>query len=91
MGQIYGGKKGIKEMSFSETVNYLGDLLVSASKDLNKAHRGNKAAAQRVRVATIRLEKIGKRFRKESVAVEKGGRLRKRGASKKGKLKKKKR
>ena len=82
-------------MSFSETVNFLNDLLVSATKDLGKVHRGNKAAAQRVRVATIRLEKIGKRFRKESVAAEKGRHNKnpnqKRGAFKKVRANKKRR
>lgn len=55
----------------------LEDLLVTLSKDLGKVGRGNRAAAQRVRVGTIRLEKIGKQFRKESVAAEKTGKLRK--------------
>lgn len=64
-------------MSYSETVGYLGDLISSLTKDLSKVHRGNKAAAQRVRVATIKLEKVGKRFRKESVASEKGKRRKK--------------
>lgn len=78
-------------MSYSETVGYLGDLITSVTKDLSKVHRGNKAAAQRVRVATIKLEKIGKRFRKESVASERGGRAKKMMAARKAKGRKKRR
>lgn len=58
-------------MSLTETMGKLEHLLICLSKDLVKVARGNRAAAQRVRVGTIRLEKIGKQFRKESVAAEK--------------------
>ncbi len=58
-------------MSLSETMSKLEHLLLNLSKDLVKVGRGNKAAAQRVRVGTIRLEKVGKQFRKESVAAVK--------------------
>jgi hypothetical protein len=58
-------------MALSDTVNKLASLLSNLSKDLSKVSRGNKSAAQRVRVGTIRLTKIGKQFRKESVASEK--------------------
>jgi len=47
----------------------LENILTGLAKDLSKVSRGNKAAAQRVRVGTLRLEKVGKQFRKESVAV----------------------
>lgn len=69
-------------MSLSETMGKLEHILVCVAKDLGKVGRGNRAAAQRVRVSTIRLEKIGKQFRKESVAAEKGGKLRKKKAKK---------
>jgi hypothetical protein len=79
-------------MSLNETVHHLNVLLVSITKDLSKVGRGNKAAAQRVRVGTIRLERIAKQFRKESVASEKGRRPKKKsafkGAGKKRKKKK---
>ena len=78
-------------MSLIETMNQLNALLLTVTKDLGKVHRGNKAAAQRVRVGTIHLEKIAKRFRKESVDAEKSGKLRKKPAPKKGKKRKKKR
>ena len=64
-------------MSLNETMNQLNHLLMSVSKDLTKVQRGNKAAAQRVRVGTIKLEKISKVFRKESVLAEKSGKFRK--------------
>lgn len=56
-------------MSLSETMGKLEDLLTGISRDLTKVERGNRAAAQRVRVGTLRLEKVGKQFRKESVAA----------------------
>jgi hypothetical protein len=64
-------------MSLAETMSKLEDLLCNLSKDLGKVTRGNKSAAQRVRVGTLRLEKVGKQFRKESVVAEKSGKLRK--------------
>lgn len=64
-------------MSLAETMGKLEDLLFDLSKDLGKVTRGNKSAAQRVRVGTLRLEKVGKLFRKESVVAEKSGKLRK--------------
>jgi hypothetical protein len=63
-------------MSLKETMQQLDELLACMVKDLGKSYRGNKAAAQRLRVGTIHLEKIGKIFRKESVAFEKGGKKR---------------
>lgn len=58
-------------MALTNTMGKLENLLTSITKDLTKVARGNKAAAQRVRVGTIHLEKVGKLFRKESVAAEK--------------------
>lgn len=52
-------------------MNQLEFLLTGLTRDLVKVTRGNRAAAQRVRVKTIHLEKVGKQFRKESVAAEK--------------------
>ena len=78
-------------MTLIETMNQLNVLLATVARDLNKVHRGNKAASQRVRVGTIRLAKIGKRFREESVDAEKSGKFKKKPPTKKGKRKKKKR
>ncbi len=70
-------------MALNETKARLENLLTSLTKDLMKVGRGNKSAAQRVRVGTIRLEKVGKQFRKESVDAEKSGKFRKKKVRKK--------
>jgi hypothetical protein len=58
-------------MSLIDTMGKLETMLANMTKDLLKAGKGNKAAAQRVRVDTVLFEKIGKQFRKESVDAEK--------------------
>lgn len=58
-------------MSLKSTVEEMRQLLHAISEDLTKAVEGNKAAAQRVRVTTIDLEKTSKKYRKESVVAEK--------------------
>ncbi len=68
-------------MSLNETMNQMNHLLTALAKDLNKVQRGNKAAAQRVRVGTIKLERISKLFRKESVVAERSGKLKKKPAA----------
>lgn len=83
MQNFYGSEKRESEMSLAETMHQLNLLLASLSKDLGKVPRGNRAAAQRVRVGTIRFEKIAKRFRKESVMAEKSGKLRRKKRKKK--------
>ena len=74
---VWNELKGSVEMSLGETVGKLENLLGALVKDLSKVIRGNKSAAQRARVGTIHLAKIGKQFRKESVDAEKSGKLRK--------------
>jgi len=71
------GKKREFEMSLSETMGKLENLLTNLVKDLSKVTKGNRSAAQRVRVGTIRMEKVARQFRKESVDAEKTGKLRK--------------
>lgn len=58
-------------MGLKDTVDHLRQLLVELIKDLDKATRGNKAASQRVRTKTIKLEKVAKTYRKESITSEK--------------------
>lgn len=58
-------------MAIKETYKHLKDLLTSITHDLDKAENGNKAASQRVRTGTVKLEKIAKLFRKESIKTEK--------------------
>jgi hypothetical protein len=65
-------------MALTDTMAHLTHLLTSISKDLPKVTRGNKTAAQRIRVSTLKLERVGKIFRKESVAALRGGKLKKR-------------
>jgi hypothetical protein len=60
-------------MAFKDTVRTMRELLVEIQADLTKGENGNKAAAQRVRVYTIDLEKIAKLYRKESIQSEKKG------------------
>lgn len=76
-------------MALNTTVKQLRELLGQLSGDLEKAALGNKAAAQRVRTGTIRLEKLAKVFRKESITAEKKGTLKKVPAKKKAAAKKK--
>lgn len=64
-------------MSLKDTFKHLKMLLAEVSSDLEKSENGNKAAAQRVRTGTIKLEKIAKLFRKESIKSEKSGSFKK--------------
>ena len=59
-------------MALKETVKHLKELLSHITHDLEKADGGNKAASQRVRTGTVRLEKLAKVYRKESIKTEKG-------------------
>jgi DNA-binding protein H-NS len=58
-------------MALKDTIEHVRSLLLDLIKDLDKATRGNKAAAQRVRTKTIKLEKVAKVYRKESISSEK--------------------
>jgi hypothetical protein len=61
-------------MALKTTVEHLKKLLLEISHDLEKAGRGNKAAAQRVRTHTIKFAKVAKQYRKESISEgRKGG------------------
>ena len=60
-------------MGLNDTTRQMRELLSGISVDLEKAASGNKAASQRVRTGTIRLEKTAKRYRKESIEAEKSG------------------
>lgn len=58
-------------MALKDNVKHLRDLLSQITHDLEKADKGNKAASQRVRTGTVRLEKVAKTYRKESIKSEK--------------------
>jgi len=75
-------------MALNETIRNLKNLLCNVSQDIERTENGNKAAAQRVRTGTIRLEKIAKHFRKESIQADKTGVLKKMKALKKTATKK---
>jgi hypothetical protein len=70
-------------MGLHDTTKHMRELLAAISVDLEKSSGGNKAAAQRVRTGTIKLEKIAKSFRKESINAEKSGSFPKRPSQKK--------
>lgn len=55
-------------MALKTTVQHLKQQLHEISHDLEKAERGNRAAAQRVRTNTIKFAKVAKQYRKESIA-----------------------
>ncbi len=74
-------------MALHDTLSQMNVLLTTMALDLTKVSKGNKSAAQRVRVGSIDLEKIAKRFRKESIDAEKKGKIRKKFLVKKRKKK----
>jgi DNA-binding protein H-NS len=53
-------------MSLKETLKEVISLLEQLIEDAHKSPK-NQAATQRVRTGTIKLEKVAKRFRKESI------------------------
>ena len=54
-------------MNHKDTVQTMKKLLQDVLKDLDKGLTGNKAASQRARVNTVKLEKLAKIYRKESL------------------------
>lgn len=54
-------------MALKTTMEHMKKMLLEISHDLEKAARGNKAAAQRVRTTTIKFAKTAKQYRKESI------------------------
>ena len=70
-------------MGLKDTVSQLKHLIERLCKDLDKGMRGNRAASQRVRTASIKFAKLAKLYRKESIAEERSK------GPKKGKPKKK--
>lgn len=71
-------------MALKDTIKTMHTLLDGIKRDLGKAaEKGNKAASQRVRTGTIKLEKVAKVFRKESVSAEKSGGFKRKPSAKK--------
>jgi len=59
------------DMTLRDTIGAMQQLIEELAKDLQKSSRGNKAAARRVRVGTVQMEKLAKQYRKESVIKRK--------------------
>ena len=74
-------------MALQDTIKEVRSLLSGLTIDIEKAANGNKAASQRVRTATVKLEKVAKRYRKESIKAEKSGTFKKPAAKKVAKAK----
>lgn len=67
--QLYLPKINSKnQVDMKETIAKLNDVMAVLQAELAKAAEGNKAAASRARKATLELEKLGKEFRKQSIA-----------------------
>lgn len=67
--QLYLPKINSKnKVDMKETIAKLNDVMAVLQAELAKAAEGNKAAAARARKATLELEKLGKEFRKQSIA-----------------------
>lgn len=71
-------------MVLRDTIHHMNQLLTDVSRDLGKVAQGNKTAAKRARTGSIKLAKIAKLFRKESIAAEKNGQIKRK--PKNGKL-----
>lgn len=59
-------------MGLIHTIEELRQLTGMLEKDLCKTQKGNLSAAQRIRVNTVLMEKVGKKFRRESLLAERG-------------------
>ena len=64
-------KNNQKLDSLDKIVDFMSNLLSEITSDLEKSNKGNKAASQRVRTGTVKLEKVAKAYRKESILSEK--------------------
>lgn len=76
-------------MVLKKTVEQLKSYLLEISHDLEKAGRGNRAAAQRVRTNTIKFAKLAKQYRKESIQEGRKGKRKSSGRAVKKKAVKK--
>ena len=57
-------------MSFLQTTEELVNLLQTILQDVPKMLKGNKTAAQRIRTKTVKIAKVSKIWRKESLDQE---------------------
>ena len=49
-------------MALQDSIKEVRTILANLTIDLEKAANGNKAASQRVRTGTVRLEKVAKKY-----------------------------
>lgn len=70
-------------MAIKDTFKTMRELLSQIIHDLEKSEKGNKAASQRVRTGTVKLEKVAKLYRKESIKNEKATKGQKKAPAKK--------
>jgi Histone H1-like protein Hc1 len=56
-------------MDLKDSIHQMNELLNGMLRDLVKTAKGNRAAAQRVRTASVDFAKIAKVFRKESILI----------------------
>ena len=75
-------KEESNPMALKDTTKHMHELLSQITVDLQKADGGNKAASQRVRTGTVKLEKLAKVYRKESIKNEKATKGQKKTAKK---------
>lgn len=85
--QTHAQTRGVFGMALKDTIKKMHKLLEELAKDLIKGEKGNKAAAQRVRTGSIKMEKVAKKYRKESITAEKKGLMKKKPAKKVAKKK----
>lgn len=79
MGNVCKKSKETCGMSYEKTTDNLVDLMENVLKDVPKALKGNKTAAQRIRTKTVELAKVSKEWRKLSLESEKSKVLAKKG------------
>lgn len=56
-------------MCLKDNMLLMQELMHAMVRDLEKTAKGNRAAAQRVRIATVHFARVAKEFRKESMAI----------------------
>ena len=54
-----------------KSTDQMSELIEAITKDMPKVYKGNKLAMKRIRIATIELTKISKKWRKLSLDHEK--------------------
>ncbi len=77
-------------MSIAGSIKEMRELIEEILKDLPKAEKGNKSAAQRVRVNTVSFEKASKSYRRDTIEQDKAAEKQKKKSAKKKSVERKK-